>query len=108
MTGLQLGYQAVRSSKKDMVTSLIAYEMLMRAPLQAALQSVPWEGWIHNPDTGATFLFDPNCQDGIRQTDRAVAEWIARKILQTELPPGHALLEMFAGGKTMGWELRPP
>src|SRR4051812_7222570 len=104
MTGTEFGYQAVLESESDTVTSLIAYEVEMRGPLQAVLWSVPREAWIYNPDVAATFLFDPSYQERIRPLDRAEAERIAREALRTELPTEQTLLEMFEEGERRGWE----
>jgi hypothetical protein len=108
MTDAEFGYQAVLDMESDTVTSLIAYEVQMRGPLQAVLWSVPRKAWIYNPSVAATFLFDPNYQERIRPLDRAKAEQVAREVLQSELPKEQTILEMFEEGERMGWEFGPP
>jgi hypothetical protein len=82
MTDWEFGYRVVTDSESNAVTSLIAYEVQMRRPLQAVLWSVPRKKWIYNP--------------------------IARAALHSELPKEQTLLEMFEEGERMGWEFGPP
>jgi hypothetical protein len=109
MTDTELGYQAIlRSGMSGAVTSLIAYEVQNYHSLRAVMWSVPRKAWVYAPAIAAMFLFDPDYQERIRPLDRAEAEHVTRRILESVLPTEQTLLEMLDEGREMGWDFGPP
>jgi len=101
-------YELVLADDKTTATSIVAYQYPAGAGLRGVLWSASKRVWISAPAIVSDLFQDEPDSPPTRTVDRAVAEQIARDVLQTELPSEAALTELCDEGERMGWRFGPP